>query len=125
MEPWWTGVQAPLSLEELARVEAIVNKQITDDLAVYAKEATLQQARVVNGLRAVFGETYPDPVRVVSVGVPVDELLGNPTDARWLNNSVEFCGGTYAERRALGLRFGSWAREGERRCANRYQRNVS
>ena len=72
-----------------------MNKQISDDLAVYAKEATLQQARAVNGLRAVFGETYPDPVRVVSVGVPVDELLTHPTDARWLNNSVEFCGGTY------------------------------
>ena len=89
-----------------------MNKQISDDLAVYAKEATLQQARAVNGLRAVFGETYPDPVRVVSVGVPVDELLTHPTDARWLNNSVEFCGGTYVAPGQGDLRAGAQARAG-------------
>ena len=88
-------MQAPMTTEELAKVEKIVNKQITEDLVVYAKEATLQQARAINGLRAVFGETYPDPVRVVSVGVPVADLLGNPADPVWSSNSIEFCGGTY------------------------------
>jgi len=87
-----------MTIDELARVETIVNKQIVDNLQVYAKEATLQQARAINGLRAVFGETYPDPVRVVSVGVPVDDLLSNPDDPRWRGGSVEFCGGTHVAR---------------------------
>jgi alanyl-tRNA synthetase len=44
---------------------------------------------------AVFGETYPDPVRVISVGAPVDDLLENPMDAAWGDLSIEFCGGTH------------------------------
>lgn len=35
---------------------------------VYAKEANLATAKTIKGLRAVFEETYPDPVRIVSVG---------------------------------------------------------
>jgi hypothetical protein len=49
----------------------------------------------VQGLRAVFGETYPDPVRVVSVGYPVKDVIGDPANAKWATTSVEFCGGTY------------------------------
>jgi len=92
------ALQGAMTTDELARVESIVNKQIADNLQVYAREATLQQARAINGLRAVFGETYPDPVRVVSVGVPVDDLLSNPDDPRWRGGSVEFCGGTHVAR---------------------------
>lgn len=36
-------------------------------------------------------QVYPDPVRVVSVGVPVSELLGGDTHKR---TSVELCCGT-------------------------------
>lgn len=35
---------------------------------IYAGEAPLATAKAIQGLRAMFGETYPDPVRVVSVG---------------------------------------------------------
>jgi len=84
-----------MSTDEIGKVESIVVDQIKKNLTVYAKEATLTEARPINGLRAVFGEVYPDPVRVVSVGHSVQELLGNPTAKEWMNGSIEFCGGTH------------------------------
>lgn len=35
----------------------------------------LTVAKSIYGLRAIFGEVYPDPVRVVSVGLPVDQMV--------------------------------------------------
>ena len=59
------------------------------------------------GLRAVFGEQYPDPVRVVSIGRPVQQLLASPGDPGNRAFSVEFCGGTHlaatGEARAFAL----------------------
>ena len=85
----------PVSPDELAKVEAIVSKVIADGLPVHAKEASLDAAKAINGLRAVFGETYPDPVRVVAVGATVDQLLSDPSNAKWADMSIEFCGGTH------------------------------
>ncbi|RLV89241.1 Alanine--tRNA ligase [Spathaspora sp. JA1] len=84
-----------LSSEELVKVEEICNQYIKENKTVYYQDVSLNQAREINGLRAVFGETYPDPVRVVSIGVPVDTLLSNPKDSQWHQVSIEFCGGTH------------------------------
>lgn len=49
----------------------------------------------------VAGETYPSPVRVVSVGIDIDTLLANPQNPEWRKYSVEFCGGTHVEQTGL------------------------
>jgi len=85
----------PMSDEEAAKAEAIVREQIERDLTVYAEPAPLGAAKTVRGVRAVFGEVYPDPVRVVSIGQPVADLLADPDSAAWGELSVEFCGGTH------------------------------
>ena len=63
----------PLSAEELKRIEGLVNESIADNLPVFTKEVDQKKALGINTLRAVFGEKYPDVVRVVSIGAPIDE----------------------------------------------------
>lgn len=46
------------------------------------KVLPLSVAKSIYGLRAVFGEVYPDPVRVVSVGLPVDEMVSEQANVR-------------------------------------------
>jgi alanyl-tRNA synthetase len=84
-----------ITSEQLAETEAIVNHQIKQNYQVFDKVTPLEQAKEIFGLRAVFGETYPDPVRVVSVGVDVEELLLTPNKPQWKEYSIEFCGGTH------------------------------
>uniref|UniRef100_A0A665UZZ1 alanine--tRNA ligase n=1 Tax=Echeneis naucrates TaxID=173247 RepID=A0A665UZZ1_ECHNA len=76
-----------LSTGEVRRTEEIASQ-------VYAMEAPLAEAKAIQGLRAVFDETYPDPVRVLSIGIPVEELLKDPTSTAGSLTSIEFCGGT-------------------------------
>ncbi|KAF5749898.1 alanine--tRNA ligase [Tripterygium wilfordii] len=85
----------PVDPENLRKIESIVNEQIKAELDVYAEEVTLAEAKRINGLRAVFGEVYPDPVRVVSVGRKVEDLLSDPDNEEWLSISAELCGGTH------------------------------
>lgn len=40
-------------------------------------------------------KVYPDPVRVISFGIPVEDLEKNPTGQDGAETSVEFCGGTH------------------------------
>lgn len=85
----------PVETEELARIEQICNQEIAKAHAVRYQEVELAKAKAINGLRAVFGETYPDPVRVVSVGPEIDKLLTDKNTPWCSMNSIEFCGGTH------------------------------
>lgn len=87
--------KAGVSDKDLQSIEDKSTEYIRQNVTVYAKDVPLTLAREIAGVRAVFGETYPDPVRVVSVGVEVDELLKNVKDPKWEKVSVEFCGGTH------------------------------
>ncbi len=89
--------KAGISIQDLEKIEDISEKYIRQNCEVYSKDVPLATAREINGLRAVFGETYPDPVRIVSVGVPVEELLANVKDPKWRDVSVELCGGTHVK----------------------------
>ena len=75
--------------------EDIVRDVVSKGHKVDAKDTALKQAREVNGLRAMFGETYPDPVRVISVGPAIDEVLSDPAGTLAVDHSLEFCGGTH------------------------------
>ncbi|MFM9957825.1 MAG: alanine--tRNA ligase [Phycisphaerales bacterium] len=86
---------ASLSEDDLSAVQQRVRAEIARDLPVYAEVTALAPAKAISGLRAVFGEAYPDPVRVVSIGATVAELLGDPASERWHEVSIEFCGGTH------------------------------
>lgn len=89
----WNG---PLTAEQLAAVEQICVGQIASAIPVDNFVAPLETAQKISSLRAVFGEVYPDPVRVVAVSpTPITSILENPQDGQWNSYSVEFCGGTH------------------------------
>jgi alanyl-tRNA synthetase len=89
--------KAGLSDEEISKVEDHCTRYIRQNTDVYALDVPLATAQQIEGVRAVFGETYPDPVRVVSIGVPVEQLLEDVKNPEWRNVSVEFCGGTHVK----------------------------
>jgi alanyl-tRNA synthetase len=78
----------PLTAAEIAEVERLVNERVYADLPVTPVVMPLAEAKKVPGVRAVFGEKYPDPVRVLLIGTE------RPQDAT-AEHSVEFCGGTH------------------------------
>nr|XP_060643808.1 alanine--tRNA ligase, cytoplasmic [Anolis sagrei ordinatus] len=86
-----------MSTQEIKKAEAIVNQMIEEAKVVYAKECPLAAAKAIQGLRAVFDETYPDPVRVISIGIPIEDMLVDPSNAAGAITSVEFCGGTHLQ----------------------------
>lgn len=69
-----------LTQEELKKVEAIVNENITKALPVEIRNMPIEEARKT-GAQALFGEKYGDVVRVVNMG----------------GFSIEFCGGTHVK----------------------------
>ncbi len=72
---------APLTPQELARVEELVNDRILENSEVTATETTLAAAKA-QGAMALFGEKYGDSVRMISVS----------------DFSKELCGGTHVNR---------------------------
>jgi alanyl-tRNA synthetase len=84
-----------LTAEEINAVERLVNAAIHQNMPVHARDVPLATAMKINGVRAVFGEKYPDPVRVVSIGPSIDRLIAQPDLERWRECSIEFCGGTH------------------------------
>ncbi|KAL9296296.1 hypothetical protein ACSQ67_022192 [Phaseolus vulgaris] len=102
----------PVDADNLRRIESIVNEQIKAELDVSAKEVTLAEAKRINGLRAVFGEVYPDPVRVVSIGQKVEDLLADPENEKWLSISSELCGGTHISNTREAKAFALLSEEG-------------
>ena len=68
---------APMTKEELARVEAIVNEQIARDLPVTMAMMKLDEAKA-SGARALFGEKYEETVKVYTIGDFSKEVCGGP-----------------------------------------------
>ena len=71
---------APLTDDEIRRVEAIVNREILDNAATQARVMPIDEAQKV-GAMMLFGEKYGDEVRVLDIG-----------------SSRELCGGTHVAR---------------------------
>lgn len=101
-----------IEAQRLSQIESMCRQSVQQGQQIYSKEVSLEQAQQVNGLRAVFGEVYPDPVRVVSIGRPVEELLANPTADSNRQYSVEFCGGTHLKKTNDAKAFALLSEEG-------------
>jgi alanyl-tRNA synthetase len=84
----------PITPEQLAEIERRVNRGVVLDQVVTATVMPLSKAKELPGVRAVFGEKYPDPVRVVMIGAESPEHVT-------ADRSTEFCGGTHVPRTGL------------------------
>ena len=91
--------------EQIEEVEKHVNRAIRAGLTVHSDIVPLDKALGIVGLRAVFGERYPDPVRTVCVGRPVSELVADPGNPQWRESPIELCGGTHLESTADAWQF--------------------
>jgi alanyl-tRNA synthetase len=90
--------KAQIPLPELERIERMSVDWIKRNVKVFSKDLSLPVAQKIPGLRAVFGEAYPDPVRVVTLEYDVDEISQDIENPKWRSTSIEFCGGTHVAR---------------------------
>jgi alanyl-tRNA synthetase len=67
---------------------------IKKNVKVFSENLDLKTAQKIPGLRAVFGESYPDPVRVVTLEFDLQEIARDIDNPKWRSTSIEFCGGT-------------------------------
>ncbi|KAI0368603.1 hypothetical protein BV20DRAFT_968955 [Pilatotrama ljubarskyi] len=87
-----------VSTPELTKIEAMSQDWIRRNVRVFGKELPLPVAQKIYSLRAVFGESYPDPVRVVSLEYDVEEIAKDLENPKWRSTSIELCGGTHVAR---------------------------
>ncbi|KAI8980149.1 tRNA synthetases class II (A)-domain-containing protein [Trametes punicea] len=90
--------KAQVSATELTKIESLSQDWIRRNVRVFGKELPLPEAQRIHSLRAVFGESYPDPVRVVSLEYDVEEIARDPLNPKWRSTSIELCGGTHVAR---------------------------
>jgi alanyl-tRNA synthetase len=76
--------QGPLTDEQRTQIEEVTNEAVQADFEVHTFIEDLEKAKAM-GAMAMFGEKYPEKVRVVEIGGPF---------------SLELCGGTHVERSA-------------------------
>lgn len=68
---------APMTKEEVQKVEDIVNEQIQRDLPVTMEVMDLEEAKK-SGAKALFGEKYESKVKVYTIGDFSKEVCGGP-----------------------------------------------
>jgi alanyl-tRNA synthetase len=76
--------QGPLTDEQRTEIEEVTNQAVQADYEVHTFIEQLEKAKAM-GAMAMFGEAYPDEVRVVEIGGPF---------------SLELCGGTHVHNSA-------------------------
>ncbi|MBY0388575.1 MAG: alanine--tRNA ligase [Mycobacterium pseudokansasii] len=73
--------QGPLTEDQRTQIEEVTNEAVQADFEVHTFTEQLEKAKAM-GAMALFGESYPDEVRVVEIGGPF---------------SLELCGGTHVD----------------------------
>jgi alanyl-tRNA synthetase len=76
--------QGPLTEEQRSQIEEVTNQAVQADYQVHTFDEQLDRAKAMGAL-ALFGESYPERVRVVEIGGPF---------------SLELCGGTHVHNSA-------------------------
>ncbi|SOJ54760.1 Alanine--tRNA ligase [Mycobacterium simulans] len=76
--------QGPLTDEQRTQIEEVTNEAVQADFQVHTFTEQLDRAKAMGAI-ALFGESYPDEVRVVEMGGPF---------------SLELCGGTHVHNTA-------------------------
>ena len=74
----------PLTEDQRTQIEEVTNEAVEADYEVHSFTTELEKAKAM-GAMALFGEAYPDEVRVVEIGGPF---------------SLELCGGTHVHNSA-------------------------
>ena len=76
--------QGPLTEEQRGQIEEVTNQAVQADYEVHTYSEQFEKAKAMGAL-ALFGESYPEQVRVVEIGGPF---------------SLELCGGTHVHNSA-------------------------